>query len=251
MSGYDRALTVFSPDGHLFQVEYACEAVKKGTTTLGIRAKNCIILAVENKAMSTLQADHAVKKISQIDEHIYLTFAGLLADARVLVDTARLECQNHRLTYDEAPSVASVTDYIARTQQKHTQRGGMRPFGVSTILAACDPDKSLRLFLTEPGGVTTEWYACVIGRGEAVVRKYLENHYHADMDEESAIDLAIRALLEVLEPNKKFFDIFVLPKDVGRAHFLSEEILEERIRVADAARTAKEKEAKLSGNNTV
>ena len=240
MSGYDRALTVFSPDGHLFQVEYAQEAVKKGTATVGIRAKDCIVLAIENKVVNELQENSSVQKICQVDEHIYVAFAGLLADARILIDMARLECQNHQLSYDEPPTVSSVTKFIARTQQKHTQRGGMRPFGVSAIFAGFNGDGFPHLYLTEPGGVTMEWMACAIGRGEKNVREYLEKNYKKDMEDDEAVNLAIRALLEILEPNRKFFEVFVIPKKVSEAHFLTSEVLEERIRKADEARTAKE-----------
>ena len=243
---YDRALTVFSPDGHLFQVEYAREAVKKGTATVGVRGKNCIVMAVESKALTELQEKRSTKKISQVDEHIYVAFAGLLADARVLVDMARLECQNHRLSYDEAPSVAVVTNYIAKAQQKHTQRGGMRPFGVSVMFAGCDADEKLHLYLTEPGGVTMEWFACAVGRGEKFVKEYLEKHYTKDMEDSEAIDLAIRSLLEVLEPNKKFFDVFIIPKKVSDAYSLPEDDLAERIRVLDEARNVKEADVEMT-----
>uniref|UniRef100_A0A7S4KK34 Proteasome subunit alpha type n=1 Tax=Paramoeba aestuarina TaxID=180227 RepID=A0A7S4KK34_9EUKA len=242
MSGYDRALTVFSPDGHLFQVEYAREAVKKGTATVGIRGKDYVILAIENKATSVLQEDRSVRKICQIDEHIHASFAGLQADARILVDVARLECQNHRLTFDEPPSAAIVTDSIARTQQKHTQRGGMRPFGVSALFASCDVDHSMHLYLTEPGGVTSEWYACAIGRGEVAVRKFLESHYFPEISRDEAIDLAIGALLEVLEPKQKLFDVFVFPDIVDEAFFLQPDQLDNRIQIVDAARSKKSKE---------
>ncbi|XP_030624156.1 proteasome subunit alpha type-7-A isoform X1 [Chanos chanos] len=212
---YDRAITVFSPDGHLFQVEYAQEAVKKGSTAVGVRGKNVVVLGVEKKSVAMLQDDRTVRKICSLDEHVFMAFAGLTADARIVVNRARVECQSHRLTVEDPPTVEYITRFISNMKQRYTQSNGRRPFGISSLIVGFDFDGTAQLYQTDPSGTYHAWKANAIGRSAKTVREFLEKNYkEVDMEsDEATIKLAVRALLEVVQSGGKNIELAVMKRN--------------------------------------
>lgn len=197
---YDRAITVFSPDGRLFQVEYAREAVKRGTTAVGIKCKDGVVLLVDKRITSKLLEPHSVEKIFQVDEHIGVATSGLVADARVLVDRARIECQANRYWYEEPIEVEHLAKRICDYKQTYTQYGGVRPFGASLLIAGIDNGSSQpKLFETDPSGALLEYKAVSIGAGRNVVMELFEKKYRDDMGMKDAIMLGLEALEKATE----------------------------------------------------
>ncbi|KAI0295533.1 nucleophile aminohydrolase [Russula brevipes] len=209
---YDRALTVFSPDGHLFQVEYAQEAVRKGTCAVGVRGKDVVVLGVEKKSVLQLQDPRTVRKVVMLDDHICLRLlVSLTADGRVLIDKARVECQSHRLTVEDPVTVEYITRHVAGIQQRYTQSGGVRPFGISTLIVGFDPNESVpRLYQTEPSGIYSAWKANAIGRSSKTVREFLEKNHKDDMTRDESIKLTVKSLLEVVQTGAKNIEISVM-----------------------------------------
>ncbi len=196
--GYDRAITVFSPDGRLFQVEYAREAVRRGTTAVGIKATDGVAVLVDKRITSRLMEPESIEKIFQIDTHIGAATSGLVADARILVDRARVECQINRLIYDEQIGVEALSKKICDFKQTYTQYGGVRPFGTALLIIGAE-DNRVRLFETDPSGALLEYKATGIGAGRAAVMEVFEAKYREDMDMKEAILLGLEALYKASE----------------------------------------------------
>jgi proteasome alpha subunit len=197
-AGYDRAITVFSPDGRLFQVEYAREAVKRGTTSLGVKSKEGVVLVVDKRPTSTLVEPKSIEKIFQIDEHIGAATSGLVADARTLIEKARIESQINKITYNEPIRVEILAKKICDMKQMYTQHGGVRPFGSALIIGGAN-DSGCRLFETDPSGALIEYKATAIGAGRQIAMEEFEKKYREDMTLEKAIELALDAVYEATE----------------------------------------------------
>ena len=196
--GYDRAITVFSPDGRLFQVEYAREAVKRGTTAVGVKAVDGVVLLVDKRVTSKLLVAESIEKIFQLDDHMGAATSGLVADARALIDRARVEAQINKVSYDEPIGVEVLAKKICDFKQTYTQYGGVRPFGTALLIAGVE-DSEARLFETDPSGALLEYNATGIGAGRAEVMEVFEEKYHKDIKLEEAINLGLEALHNTTE----------------------------------------------------
>ncbi len=196
--GYDRAITMFSPDGRLLQVEYAKKTVRQGSTAIGMVCKDGIVFITDKRIVDTLVVAEAVEKIWQIDDHIAATASGILSDARVLIERAQLRAQQHRVTYDSPIDVLSVVKDVSNLKQFCTQSGGLRPFGVSLLIAGID-DTGAKLFETDPTGIYFQYRATVIGEGEPEIEEILKKDYRDDLSLDEAIKLGLRALYKVIE----------------------------------------------------
>ncbi len=190
--GYDMTPTMYSPDGRIYQVEYAIETVKRGTLAIGVSSKQGVIMAVEEKPR-TLQTSNVTQKIFQVDYHIGVAAAGYIPDARVQVDGARFFSQGNRMTYDESVEVATVAKHLADQAHQFTQYGGVRPNGVSMIIAGID-QKGESIYVTDPSGTYIQFSAIAIGADSDDVNEFLEKHYKDDLSIEDAASLAIAAI---------------------------------------------------------
>lgn len=204
---------MFSPDGRLFQVEYAREAVKKGTTTIGLRYDNGVILLVDKRLSSRLVEPKSIEKIYDIDEHIGCATSGLVADARILVDEARKNAQIHKITYNENITVEGLVKKICDFKQNYTQYGGVRPFGTALLVAGVD-DLGCQLFETDPSGALVAYKASSIGSGRPAVMDLFEKEYQEDMTYTDAMKLGLRALAAATEdkPTPQTVEVGVVEK---------------------------------------
>lgn len=203
--GYDMTPTMYSPDGRIYQVEYAIETVKRGTLAIGVISKEGVIIAVEEKPR-TLQSTDVTQKIFQVDYHIGVAAAGYIPDARVQVDSARFFSQGNRMTYDESVEVATVAKHLADQAHQFTQYGGVRPNGVSMIIAGVD-QKGESIYVTDPSGTYVQFAAIAIGAGSDDVNAFLEKNYKDDLSLEDAAALAIAAIKLKAEQKEGINDI--------------------------------------------
>ena len=198
LMGYDRAITMFSPEGRLLQVEYAKKTVRQGSTAIGMVCKDGVILVTDKRLVDPLVVPEATEKIFQIDDHIGTTASGILSDARVLIERAQLRAQQHRVTYDSPIDTLSIVKDISDLKQICTQSAGLRPFGVSLLIAGVDEDGSINLFETDPTGIFFQYKATAIGEGETDVTEVLHKQYKEDLAIEEGIKLALRALTKAI-----------------------------------------------------
>lgn len=220
---YDRAITVFSPDGRLFQVEYAMELVNRGATILAMRCSEGVVLGSEEN-VELLEEEQFSWKIFKVDDHIGAAIVGLSSDARILIDQARVYAQSNRLTYDEPIDVETVTKRISDIKQMYTQHAGVRPFGVSIIFAGVDKTGG-RVFYTHPSGTYRGYKATAVGAGRETVLGILKDEYKESISLGDATKLAAKCLVKALEARQLplRIKIAVIPTETKKIEVLSDE----------------------------
>ncbi|WP_144901212.1 archaeal proteasome endopeptidase complex subunit alpha [Halobellus captivus] len=195
---YDRGTSLFSPDGRIYQVEYAREAVNRGAPSLGIRTTEGVVLAAQRRTSSSLMEGDSIEKLHKLDDFLGAASAGHVADARRLIDDARTAAQRNRLRYGEPLGVETLTKTISDEIQETTQYGGTRPFGAALLIAGLDGDGTEsrpRLYQTDPSGAPQEWRAVAIGSGRDDIQEFLEANWSDSLTLDAGVELAVRALL--------------------------------------------------------
>lgn len=190
---YDRAITMFSPDGRLLQVEYAKKTVKQGSSVVGLSYKDGVMIIADRRIVDTLIVPGSIEKIYTIDDHLIASAAGIISDARVLIEYARNKAQSHRLTYGVPIDVIGIVKEVCDLKQAYTQIGGYRPFGISLLIAGVDRnDKGL--FVTDPTGIYFKYYAVAIGNNDSEISEYLHKHFKQNLSFDDALRLGIEAM---------------------------------------------------------
>jgi proteasome alpha subunit len=227
---YDRAITVFSPDGRLFQVEYAMELVNRGATIMGIQCPEGVVLGSEENIEPLEEAEYSWK-IFKVDEHVGAAIVGLSSDARILIDQARIYAQSNKLTYDEPIDVEVVTKRICDIQQMYTQHAGVRPFGVSIIFGGVDKTGT-HVFGTHPSGTYRGYKATALGAGRETVLAILKDEYRENLSLEENTKLTIKCLVKALEARQlpPRIKIAVIPKEKKQLQMLTDEKVESYIK---------------------
>jgi proteasome alpha subunit len=227
---YDRAITVFSPDGRLFQVEYAMELVNRGATIMGIQCAEGVVLGSEENIEPLEEAEYSWK-IFKVDDHVGAAIVGLSSDARVLIDQARIYAQSNKLTYDEPVDVEVVTKKICDIQQMYTQHAGVRPFGVSLIFGGVDKTGA-HVFGTHPSGTYRGYKATALGAGRETVLAILKDEYRENLSLEENTKLTIKCLVKALEARQlpPRIKIAVIPTATNQLQMLTDEKIESYIK---------------------
>ena len=222
--GYDRSATMFSPDGHILQVEYAEKTVRLGTASIGINCSDGVIIIADKGIKDSLVVKNSADKIYEIDEHIMASAAGILSDARILVNQTRLIAQQHRVTYDSAIEVESVIREISDIKQQYTQHPGVRPFGVALMIAGKN-GKRCKLYTSDITGNYFEYNAIAIGENDEKIKETLRKEYKKDLNIEQGIKLALKIFKDVLADKFDInrFNIGIIKSSDGKLKELDKE----------------------------
>ncbi|MBT3642604.1 archaeal proteasome endopeptidase complex subunit alpha [archaeon] len=197
--GYDRAATMFAPDGHILQVEYAEKTIRLGSSSIGIVFDKGVLILSDRRQRDILVVESSANKIHEIDDHIICVSAGISSDARVLIEKARVIAQQHRVTYDSAPTTEAVVREISDIKQQFTQYGGARPFGVSMMFAGINGDEVL--YTTDITGNYLKYNANAIGENDEAIKTLLREKYTKGLSKKKAVELALEIFKEVQRDN--------------------------------------------------
>lgn len=226
MMGYDRAITMFSPDGRLLQVEYAKKTVKKGSTAIGLICKEGVAFIVDKRVVDPFLRTESIEKIWMVDEHLGATASGIVSDARVLIERAQLVAQQHKITYETPIDVLSVVKDLSDINQSCTQSGGLRPFGVSLLIAGIEGDEP-KLYEVDPAGIFFGYYAKVIGEADDGVEEILKKKYSYNSSLNDILKLGVRAIVKTIDHEfdvKRLDCAFISVKDKQFTRLTQDEV---------------------------
>ena len=223
--GYDKATVIFSPDGRIIQVEYAREAVKMGSTAVGIKTDQYVVLAGQKRSFELIES---ADKVFKIDDHIASTFSGYSADGRALLQRARIEAQIERITYGEMIDPEVLSEKIGDYLQSFTQYGGVRPFGIAVLFGSVY-ERETSLYFIDPGGAIFSCLATAIGSNEAAAKEVLKKGYKRNLTKKAAIKLALDALKAAVEEDetKLIAEMAVIETKDGLVQVLSQKDIDE------------------------
>jgi len=214
--GYDRTSAIFSPDGHLLQVEYAEKTVRLGSSSMGLVASDGVVVVVDKRIKDELMLVESSAKIYEVDSHIAGTAAGILSDARILIEKAQLHAQQHHVMYDSPIDVESIVREIANVKQAFTQYGGARPFGVSMMIAGVDVNEKKALFVTDVTGNYFGYSATAIGENDEKIKEILRKEYKESMTIDQCMKLSLSIFKRILGKNfdsSRFEAAFIKTKE--------------------------------------
>lgn len=211
--GYDRAATMFSPDGHILQVEYAEKTVRLGSASMGFACSDGVVILADKRMNDSLMVPESANKIFEVDSHIIGSAAGILSDARVLVERAQLISQQHRVTYDTPIDTITIIKDISDIKQQFTQHPGVRPFGISMMIAGVNG--KAQLFVSDVTGNFFEYYASAIGENDDKLKEALRASFKKDMKTEEALKLGLQVFKDIKGKNFniEYFDAAIITND--------------------------------------
>lgn len=230
--GYDRAATMFSPDGRILQVEYAEKTIRLGSASIGLICSDGVVIIADKRVNDPLLIPEASMKIWEIDEHIIATAAGVLSDARVLLEHSQVVAQQHRVTYDQPIDVESIIKDVANIQQSATQYAGARPFGIAVMMAGINRDNAKKLYVSDVTGNYLGYKASVIGENDEKIKELLQKGYKENLGVEQGIKLALNIFKKVLGKNfdVKRFEVAYVKIDEKKAKRMYGDVLAKYIK---------------------